>query len=391
LRTARQLRPDKSHPARAWVEIDLGALRRNGAALSAHSGASLLPMVKADAYGLGAVPVARALDALNPWGFGVATVEEGAELRAAGIQRPIVVFTPLLPESFAAARDARLTPALGDPGAIARWTANGGAWHLAIDTGMNRAGVPWDHVRLLRELAAAAPPEGAFTHFHSADRNDGSREEQERRFEQALGALAARPALLHAENSPGIERRAMSPWTVVRPGVFLYGVGSGPGAGVAPEPVVHVRARVVETRQVADGETVSYAATYRAVGDRRIATLAAGYADGYRRALSNRGTVLIGGRRAPVAGLVTMDMTMVDVTDIPCKTGDVATLLGRDGAGLLDVESVARTADLSPYELLTGLRGRLTRVYLDGSVDAPPDAGASPARTGNRAAGEARA
>jgi len=342
-------------------------------------------MVKADAYGLGAVPVARALEALNPWGFGVATVEEGAELRAAGVRRPIVVFTPLLPESFAAARDARLTPALGDPDAVARWTAGGGAWHLAIDTGMNRAGVPWDRIQLVRDLAAAAPPEGAFTHFHSADRNDGSREEQERRFERALSALAARPALLHAENSPGIERRAASPWTIVRPGVFLYGVGSGPGVGVTPEPVVHVRARVVETRPVADGETVSYAATYRAVGDRRIATLAAGYADGYRRALSNRGTVLIGGRRAPVAGLVTMDMTLVDVTNIPCETGDVATLLGRDGACLLDVESVARTADLSPYELLTGLRGRLPRVYLGDPADAHPDTGTTRAHAGDGA------
>jgi alanine racemase len=112
---------------------------------------------------------------------------------------------------------------------------------------------------------------------------------------------------------------------------------------------------------------VSYRASYRAAGERRIATLAIGYADGYRRALSNRGTALLRGRSVPVAGLVTMDMIMLDVTDVPCEVGDVATLIGRDerGQALLDVETVARTAELSPYELLTGLRGRLEHVYRD--------------------------
>jgi len=328
-------------------------------------------MVKADAYGLGALAVVNALEALDPWGYGIATVHEGAELRAAGVERPLVVFTPLLAEDFAGARRARLIPGLGGRESILRWVAEGGgSWHLDVDTGMSRAGVPWWQVGALADVVAAHPPDGAFTHFHSAERDDGSRELQERRFEQALAELAARPPVLHAENSPALERRAPSPWTVVRPGVFLYGVGSGPGAAVAPEPVAHVRARVVELRTVRDGETVSYDATYRAVGERRIATVAAGYADGYRRALSNRGTALVRGRPAPVAGLVTMDMTMLDVTDIPCEVGDVATLLGRDGGGLLDVVTVARTADISPYELLTGLRLRLPRVYVDDAAGA---------------------
>jgi alanine racemase len=369
LRTTRQLPP---HDARAWVEVDLGALQRNGAALAARAAAALLPMVKADAYGLGAVAVARALESLEPWAFGVAAVEEGIELREAGVTRRVLVFTPLLEGSFAAARAARLTPTLGDARAIARWGEGGGPWHLAIDTGMNRAGIEWDRVGELRGLIDAHPPEGAFTHFHSADRNDGSTAVQERRFERALAALVTRPPVLHAENSPGIARRTPSPWTVVRPGVFLYGVGSGPGAAVTPEPVVHLRARVVEIRAVPDGETVSYGGTYRAVGERRIATLGVGYADGYRRALGNRGTVLIAGRAAPVAGMVTMDMTMVDVTDVPCEVGDVATLIGRDGDALLDVETVARTADVSPYELLTGLRARAARVYLEGAPGAGP-------------------
>jgi len=351
-------------------------------------------MIKADAYGLGAVAVAGALEVLDPWGYGVATVDEGAELRAAGVDRPIVVFTPLMFEDFPAARDARLTPALGRADAIRRWAEEGGgSWHLGIDTGMSRAGVQWRHVGALRDVLTAHPPEGAFTHFHSAERNDGTREEQERRFERALADLPAPPRVLHAENSPAVERRAPSPWSVVRPGVFLYGVGSGPGAALAPEPVLHVRARVVDLRTVPDGETVSYDGTWRAAGDRRIATVAAGYADGYRRSLGNRGTALVRGEAAPVAGLVTMDMTMLDVTDLACDIGDVVTLVGRDGRRLLDVEGVARAADVSPYELLTGFRLRMPRVYVESDAanqDAAGDAaggGAGEAARGGRVRG----
>jgi alanine racemase len=150
----------------------------------------------------------------------------------------------------------------------------------------------------------------------------------------------------------------------VRPGIFLYGVSSGEGAHIQPEAVVHVRARVVEVRELAAGDAVSYEATWRAPAPRRVATLGIGYADGYRRALSNRGEVLIGGRRVRVAGLVTMDMTMIDVTGMPCEPGDVATLIGAaDGTDCLTVADVAATAELSPYELLTGLRARMPRVW----------------------------
>jgi alanine racemase len=358
----------KQNMTRAWVEIDLGALRRNGAALAARSGKPLLPMVKADAYGLGAVAAARALEPLAPWGFGVATIDEGVQLRDAGVERPVIVFSPLEQDELPAARSARLTPALSRAVDIARWAAEGGgAWHLAIDTGLGRDGVRWDCVRTLREAMLACPPQGAFTHFHSAERNDPSAEEQARRFAEALTLLPHRPAVLHAENSAALARHHGSRWDVVRPGIFLYGVGSGPGALVHPEPVVYLRARVVDLRTLRDGDTVSYNATYHAVGERRIATLAIGYADGYSRSFSNRGVALVHGRRVPVAGLVTMDMTMLDVTGAECEIGDVATLIGRDGRESLDVETAARTADVSPYELLTRLRGRLPRVYHDGT------------------------
>ena len=352
---------------RAWVEIDLGALLRNGACAAKHTGVPLLPMVKADAYGLGAVRVARALEALEPWGFGVATVAEGAELRRAGLQRPIVVFTPPLEPELDAMLRSRLTPALGSADAIRRWSCSGLPWHLAIDTGMNRAGVPWQSVDSLRDAIRATPPQGVFTHFHSAERGDASRRQQEDRFVRALGVLPAQPEIVHGENSPALVRRGTGGtirWSVARPGVFLYGVGSGGGAEIQPEPVVALRARVVDLRCIDDGETVSYGATYRAVGRRRIATLAIGYADGYRRAFSNAASVLVRGQRAPVAGLVTMDMTMVDVTDTACEVGDIATLIGRDGDAELDVVTVAEFGELSPYELLTGLRSRLPRRFV---------------------------
>ena len=135
---------------------------------------------------------------------------------------------------------------------------------------------------------------------------------------------------------------------------------------MTPEPVAHLRARVVEIRTVEDGETVSYGATWRASGTRRIATLGVGYADGYRRALSNRGVALVRGQRAPIAGIVTMDMVMLDVTDIASEVGDVATLIGRDGHELLTIEDVAATGGMLSYELLVGLKLRAPRVYRDG-------------------------
>lgn len=347
---------------RAWVEIDLGALQRNAAAIAQRARAPLLPMIKADAYGLGAIPVARVLEPLDPWGYGVATILEGLELRAAGITRPILIFSPLASDELGDARAAELTPSLARADDIARWRAEGGgAWHLAIDTGMSRAGVRWDEVDAVRDAIAACPPEGAYTHFHSAELNDPSPEQQEQRFRDAIAVLPERPRILHAENSAAVARRDKSRWDCVRPGIFLYGVGSGDGARLRPEPVVHVYARVVDLRRLRDGDTVSYDATYRAVGHRRIATLGIGYADGYPRSLSNRGSAMLAGRRACIAGLVTMDMTMVDVTDVPCTLGDVATVIGGDAA--FDVATVARTADMSPYELLTGLRNRIARVY----------------------------
>ncbi|HJU75924.1 MAG TPA: alanine racemase [Gemmatimonadaceae bacterium] len=351
-------------PRRAWVDVDLGALVRNAQTMQRRASVPLLPMVKADAYGLGAIPAVRALERVQPWGYGVATVAEGAELRAAGVGRPIVVFTPLLTEDFPAARQAHLTPTLGDPRAIAAWIETGAPWHLAIDTGMQRAGVPHTQVGDLVDLVRRSPPEGAFTHFHSADVDLASIEEQQALFEAAIAVLPERPRYLHAENSPGIEQQSPSPWDLARPGIFLYGVSTATDSGVPVQPVAHLRGRIVEMREVSEGQGVSYGHTWRAPRTCRIATVNAGYADGVKRALGNRSQALVRGQAAPIAGVVTMDMTMLDVSAIDCEIGDVATLIGRDGDALIDLGEAARAAQISPYEVLTGLRSRAERRYV---------------------------
>jgi alanine racemase len=351
-------------PDRSWIEVDLAALVRNARALAKHARKPLLPMVKADAYGLGVGPVVRALESVEPWGYGVATLAEGEELRGMHIQRPVLITAPLPPgpKPLKAARAARLTPALGDALAIRTWMMlGGGDWHLAIDTGMNRAGVRWDDVASLAEEIRLSPPEGAFTHFHSSELDNGSLEEQTKRFRDAIAALPVEPKLLHAENSAAIERTSPSPWSFARPGVALYGVHSG--GAVKPEPVVSMYATVVDLRDVKPGESVSYDATWTAAKLTRVATLGIGYADGYRRSLGNLGNVLLNEKRTKIVGTVTMDMIMVDVTDIPCERGDIATLIGRDGAEEITVADVGAAAGLSPYEILTALKARAPRHY----------------------------
>lgn len=360
--------------ARAWVEVDLGALVRNARALAAHARKPLIPMVKADAYGLGAVPVARALEAVDPLAYGVSSIPEAIELREAGITRPIILFTPAVIESPNAgwrSGDAPLlmrhaiTPTLARREDILAWGAGGDrpAYHLAIDTGMHRAGANDGALDGVLAAAAQFPPDGAFTHLHSSEYDNGSMERQEARFRAAVARLPRRPRLLHVENSGGIVRRSPSEWDCVRPGVFLYGVGSGPRAALQPEPVVSLRARILEKRTIGPGESVSYGASWQATRVTDIATVACGYADGLRRHLGNRAHALIGGRAAPIRGVVTMDMAMLEVTDIACDIGDVVTFLGSDSGATLTAEAVAAAGEISPYELLVGLKLRLPRIH----------------------------
>jgi alanine racemase len=351
--------------SRAWIDVDLGALVENARIVARTAGAALLPVVKANAYGLGAVAVSRALEQLNPWGYGVATIDEGAELRTAGITRPILVFMPTRAQLFDQYDLHQLTPALGDAGSILEWTTRGArAFHVEIDTGMGRAGVRWDEVDELAEVVDTPAFEGCYTHFHSADRNDGSAERQLQRFLAAVDRLPRRPTLLHVANSAAALRGKGFAFDLVRPGVFLFGGSLGP-AFEQPKPVVSVRARVLSVRRVRHGESVSYGASWVAPRDTVVATLGLGYADGVRRDVGVRGKaqVLLRGKRCPIVGFVQMDMTLVETGAIEVQVGDIATIVGAEAEQRITLNECAAWSDALPHEFLVGLGQRLPRVY----------------------------
>ncbi|HTC23480.1 MAG TPA: alanine racemase, partial [Gemmatimonadales bacterium] len=314
---------------RAWVDVDLSALTANAKTVTAVSGGRLLPMVKANGYGLGAIPVSQALEALAPWGYGVATLDEGAELRRAGITRPILLCTPLLADWIDRCLELDLRPSIGDLSALERWTTRTQRpFHIEIDTGMARSGFRYDDPALRdavgRRLAKAEGWEGAFTHFHSPETDRVATELQWARFQEVLSALPRRPALLHAANSAAALNGTRYTADLVRPGIFLYGGAAG---GPAPAPVVAFRARVVGVRRIREGDTVSYGASWRADAPARIATIAAGYADGFPRAAGRGRAVELCGRVVPVVGRVAMDMIMVAIDeDHRVELGDLATL-----------------------------------------------------------------
>lgn len=364
------------------MEVDLDALLRNLRRVrEAAHGAALLPMVKANAYGLGLAPVARHLAAsLEPeelWGFGVAAVAEGEALRETGWGGRVVVTAPAPPGEYARAARARLTLALSDVEAVRSWAdaaRDAGAplaFHTEIDTGMGRAGFPaGDAAEWGRAVAEAAGDllewEGCFTHFHSADEADlASADAQERRFRAALERLPTGPRrVVHTSNSAAALRRAGFGGDVVRPGIFMYGGEAGPGT--RPEAVAALRARIGLVRTVPAGTTVGYGATYTARREERWGTLAIGYGDGLpRRLAAAGGEALVRGRRVPVIGRISMDMTVVDLSEVPgeVRAGDVATLIGSDGPGEIRVDEVAARCGTISYEILTGLGLRLPRTY----------------------------
>jgi alanine racemase len=369
------------------VEVSLAALRRNLVRVreAAGEGAGVVPMLKADAYGLGLEAVFGAVrDGLapgGPWAVGIAAVAEGEAVRGLGWRGRVLVFSPVPPAEYPRAARAGLTPALSDPQAVAQWAAAAReagrrlAFHAEIDTGMGRAGFPWAGAASwgprVREAAGDLLEwEGCFTHFHSADEADlAPTDAQHRRFRAALESLDAAEAgagrVTHSANSAATLRRGGYGDGLVRPGIYVYGGEAGPG--VRPEPVAALRARLALVRDVPAGATVGYGATYAARGPERWGTLAIGYGDGVPRALSPAGgEALVRGRRVPIVGRVSMDATVVDLTTVPdAAAGDVATLIGRDGDETITLDEVARRCGTISYEILTGLTPRLPRVYAD--------------------------
>ena len=368
-----------------WAEIDLDALASNFHAVRARVGAGVKVMgvVKADAYGHGAAECARRLEAEGADWFGVATPEEGFALRRAGISRPVLSFggfwegqaeaclaQGIVPVVYRVEMAEALDAAARAAGVVAEV-------HVKVDTGMGRLGVRYDGAAefagRLREFTHLRVG-GLMTHFAAADepRRDCYTGDQLARFREALAAFRARghePEYEHMANSAATYAHPEARGNMVRPGGVLYGLWRDvlpPQAGdPGLRPVMTVRTRVTLLKPVHAGETLGYGCTYEAAREMLVATVPAGYADGYVRALSNRGRVVVRGQFAPVVGRVSMDLTLLDVTDIEgVQVGDRVTLLGADAGHLLPAEDLAQTAGTLSYEITCGISARVPRRYV---------------------------
>lgn len=365
---------------RAWVEVDLAALRANYDTVQRAADTAVLPMVKADGYGVGAARVVSALEPRAPWGYGVATAAEGEALRGLGVTRPILVLSPLPAGDVLTAARARLTASISSLAGLDRWAGGAAAvgatldFHVDIDTGMGRSGFDWREVGAWGEAVASRAEgggvrwTGVFTHFHSADQEDPSPTVlQWERFRDTLVQLPVpgESLTVHASASAAALRWPEYGLDLVRSGIFLYGGHPALEVGEVPTPetVVSVRARLTLVREVPAGSTVGYGATHVAASPERWGTLTIGYGDGLPRVLGNRGEALVRGRRVPIVGRISMDLSTVRLDGVPnAAHGDMATLIGRDGDEEIKVDDVAGQAGTIGYEILTGLGPRLPRL-----------------------------
>jgi alanine racemase len=365
----------------AWVTVDLDAIRANVNALArALSPAALLATVKADAYGHGAVPVARAaLDAGAIW-LGVAFVEEALELRAAGIDAPVLLLSEPPPAAAPVVVGHRLTPFVYTESgidALAKAAAEASdplPVHLKVDTGMHRVGCAPEDAVVLAELVASHDElvlEGLATHLAVADEPDASYTDQQLdTFDavvEAVSAAVGRPPIVHAANSAGALAFARARYDLVRVGITMYGIPPSRTFADALDlvPALSVHARVAFVKDLPAGARVSYGLRYELARPSRIVTVPVGYADGVPRALSERRqAVLVGGRRCPIAGAVTMDQLLVDVGDADVCVGDEVVLLGTQGDATIDAQEWADVLGTIPYEIVTRLGARLPRRHV---------------------------
>ena len=387
---SRVLKPRRAAPADAVrptrAEVNLEALRHNLRLVKRHAGAAhIWAVLKADGYGHGAPAVARTLERAGADGFCVALLEEGLELREAGISAPILVMGGYYGGAHAELVARRLTPVvyglgqLEGFGKVAKAKGASVDVHLKIDTGMARLGVP------LRDLASFAKElgripgvriHGLMTHLASADaltiEETGL---QMARFEEAAATLARfgiHPEVRHAANSAAL-LRGQALLDAVRPGIALFGVSPHLSGSHEPlvkglKPVMRVRTEVVDVRDVDAAASIGYGATWRAPRPSRIATIPMGYADGLSRQLSNKGQVLVRGKRAPIVGAVSMDMSMLDVTDLPgVAVHDEAVVLGAQegplGKDAISVDEIAEQAGAISWEVVTSISRRVPRFY----------------------------
>lgn len=363
--------------------IDLSRLAQNLSALRARlpPSCAIIGIVKANAYGHGAVAISQTLIQLGVSTLGVATVAEGIQLREAGMLCDIVVLGPVVPRELADLLHHHLTPLIYDEAIVVALTArlrdvSPYPVHVEVDTGMGRLGLAADRVLPLLQSAAFKGPlrlVGLMTHFADADQFDPSfTNGQIRAFAGLLDHIRQSGVTLpmaHMANTAGILRFPDSHYDAVRPGLGLYGYQSGTPVADDPHlrPVLSWSTHIVQLRNLDPGQSVSYNRTFRAARPTHVAILPIGYADGYSRHLSNKGSVLVHGRRTPVIGRVCMDMTMIDVTDIPhAQVGDEVMLIGTQEGETITADDLAAWQGTIPYEVLCAIGPRVRRVYVGG-------------------------
>jgi len=385
-------------PVSTWVEVDLDHFARNLAAIRTHvaragsdapasvsragslgRACDILLVVKADAYGHGAVEIAEAAEREGVAHFGVATLHEGIQLREAGCRRPIVVLSPLLPSEIGEAIAHDLDPTISDEDFGRAFSAAAGRvdrplrFHVEIDTGMGRTGVRDERADEFIAALAALPGlrlASVFTHFPDADAADLEfSHAQVVRFRAALERLAARGVhapRVHASNSAGALNLPEARFDGVRVGLLAYGYHP-PNAHVTLPlaPVMAFKSRLVQVRDLPAGTPVSYGRSYVTRRASRIGVVAAGYGHGLSWLLSNRGHMLVGGVRVPIAGRVTMDLTMIDITEVPdACVGDEVVLFGHQAGGSILLEEVAAWSETLPYEIMCTIGKRVARIYV---------------------------
>ena len=366
--------------------IDLDAIRHNVQAVKAKAGAPVMAIIKADAYGHGAVQLAKHLDDCCAF-FGVSSILEALELRQAGIQKPMLIlgYTPV--SSFPEAVRLNIRPAIfhyEDALALSQAAGELGMtakFHFAVDTGMSRIGfqVTREDADICAKIARLPnlEAEGLFSHFATADCADLTRAKRQAErfacFDRMLKERGVVIPLRHLDNSAGLMNFGCE-YEMVRSGIVTYGMY--PSDEVDPgllelRPALRWETRIVHINLLEPGREIGYGGTYTTTHLTRVATLPVGYADGYRRNLSGRFYVLIRGRKAPILGRICMDQMMVDITDIPdARLGDPVVLVGKDGEEQITVEQIAAQGDSFNYEFVCGISRRVPRVYtLGGRVD----------------------
>jgi alanine racemase len=370
---------------RTWVEISRSQIAANYRAVRQAVGPAveIAAVVKADAYGHGAVEVARVLAGEGARWLAVSSAEEGVALRQAGLETRILVMADSFPYSRPALVEYRLTPVVHSLDELRDLDEWAGArrlelpYHLKLDTGMGRLGVREGAAEIAAAVRAARRLrlEGLMTHFASAADFAGPQtDEQIRAFRELLEQLeqaGIRPPYRHAASTHSIAYARRDCWhNMVRPGHALYGYVS-PARGPAPASILRVapalnwKARILAIKNVPEGALIGYGGMFRAPRPMRIAVLAVGYADGLPHRLSNRGQVIAAGRLVPILGAVSMDLTTIDLSPCPeLRPGDAVTLLGREGEAALDARQMARLAGTISYDVLCGIRARVKRLYL---------------------------